>query len=288
MTLDGRNAVQADDRDELLSALRELDLPPDEVATLLPVARRLGAWVDPRVTPADQGRLLAVLGAALPQPVPVRQQIRERLARRGQLARLLATVHSQVSVLRLSFWVLSAVLALLGIVIELAPAQNGLSLLWLRALAPLLAYLSVASVFRGAGLQTLEWELACPPSALQLISARLVIVLGYDIALGLLLSLVAWSQGEGSFLVVTLHWLVPLLLVAGLALALSLRFSLPVAVGVPYGAWLALLIVTAGSQGGVLSPRGEVALGLAGIALLTFALWRLTWQIPDHLLAEAA
>jgi hypothetical protein len=229
-----------------------------------------------------------VLGAALPQRSSVRQAVRAHLARRGQLARLLATVHSQVSVLRLSFWVLSALLALLGIIIELAPAQNGLSLLWLRALAPLLAYLSVASVFRGAGLHTLEWELACPPSALQLISARLVIVLGYDIALGLLLSLVAWGQGEGSFLMVTLHWLVPLLLVAGLALALSLRFSVPVAVGVPYGAWLALLIVTAGSQGSVLSPRGEVALGLAGIALLAFALWRLTRQIPDHLLPAAA
>jgi hypothetical protein len=280
--------VNADNHDELVSALRELDAPPGEVAAFLPVVRRMAAWSDPRITPADQVRLLAVLGAALPQRSPIRQEIREHLARRSQLARLLATVHSQVSVLRLSFWVLSGVLAVLGIIIVLAPAQNGLSLLWLRALAPLLAYLSVASVFRSAGLRTLEWELACPPSALQLIIARLVIVLGYDIALGMLLSLVSWSQGQGSFLVVTLHWLVPLLLVSGLALALSLRLSVPVAIGVPYGAWLALLIVGAGHQGGVLSVQGEMLLGLAGVALLAFALWRLTRQLPGHLLPEAA
>ncbi len=280
--------MTVDNHDELLETLRELDTTPVELAALLPIVRRMTAWSDPRITPADQERLLAVLGEALPQRSPIRQAVQEHLARRSHLASLLATVHSQVGVLRLSFWVLSGMLALLGVAIELVPAPNGFSLFWLRALAPLLAYLGFASMFRSAGLQTLECELACPPSAFQLIIARLVIVLSYDIALGLMLSLVGWTQGEGSFLVITLHWLVPLLLIAGLALVLSLRLPVPVAVGLPYGGWLVLLVLGAGHLESILSVRGELLLGLAGVALLAFALWRFTYQLPRHFMSAIA
>ena len=286
--------MNLDNHDELAEALRELDTTPDELAAWAPLVQRMAVWSDPRITPTDQGRLLAVLGEALSQRSPVRQAIREHLARRNQLAALLTTVHSQVSVLRPSFWVLSGVLVLLGVAIELVPVQSGFSLFWLRALAPLLAYLGVASIFRGAGSQTLECELACPPSVFQLIIARLVIVLSYDIALGMLLSLVGWTQGEGSFLAVTLHWLVPLLLIAGLALVLLLRLPVPMAVGAPYGGWLALLALGAGHLGhlghleSVLSVQGELLLGLAGVMLLAVALWRFTYQLPRHLLSLAA
>lgn len=278
--------MNRDNHDELMASLRELDATPEDLAAWVPIVQQMAAWPEQRITPADQGRLLAALGEALPQPSPVRQAIREHLARRSRLANLLATVHSQVSVLRLSFWVLSGMLVVLGVVIELIPSQNTVSLVWLRALAPLLAYLSVASMFRSARLQTLEWELACPPSALQLIIVRLVIVLGYDIALGLILSLVGSTQGEGSFLVVTLHWLVPLLLIAGLALVLSLRLPVLFAAGLAYSGWLVMLALAAGHIESLLSFQVEVLLGLVGIMLLAFALWRFTRQLPRHFLAS--
>jgi hypothetical protein len=190
-----------------------------------------------------------------------------------------------VSVLRFTFWMLSAVIGLLGAIIELS-TQNPAAIAWLRALAPLLAFLSVASVFRGVGLRTLEWELACPPSALQLIMARLVVVLGYDACLGLILSLVGWAHG-GSFLVVTLYWLVPFLLVAGLALILSLWLPVALAAALAYCSWVVLLFLGSGQLDMLLSSGGELILGLTGVVLLIVAIWRFTRQMPRHFLSAA-
>ncbi len=174
---------------------------------------------------------------------------------------------------------------MLGVTIELAIPHNTALVSWIRALAPLLAYLSVASAFRGVGLHTLEWELACPPSALQLIIARLVIVLGYDVCLGTLLSLVTWALGGGSFLAVTLYWLVPLLLVAGLALVLSLWHSVSLAAALAYSSWLALLFLSSSHLYILLSFHGELILGVAGLFMLVVAIWSFTRQVPRHFLS---
>ena len=87
----------------------------------------------------------------------------------------------------------------------------------------------------------LELELVCPPSPLQLVMARLVIVLGYDVGLGLALGLVLWAGGAEHVLALTLSWLMPLLLVVGLALLLSLRLPVQAAASLAYGSWLAIL-----------------------------------------------
>ena len=106
--------------------------------------------------------------------------------------------------------------------------------------------------------------------------ARLVIVLGYDVALGFALSLVLWAGGTGQVLLLTLSWLMPLLLVAGLALLLSLRLAVEAAASVAYASWLAVLalITTANLQTLLLGPQLSL-LGCAGLALLIIALLRL-------------
>jgi hypothetical protein len=246
-----RRPVKSDNHDDLVEALRELDATPAETTAWVPIVQQLTAWPDRRITPADKGHLMSVLGQEMPQRSVVRQAIHERLARQNRLVTLLTTAHSQVSMLRFTFWMLSAVIVLLGAIIELS-TRNPAAIAWLRALAPLLAFLSVASVFRGVGLRTLEWELACPPSALQLIMARLVVVLGYDACLGLILSLIGWAHG-GSFLVVTLYWLVPFLLVAGLALTLSLWLPVALAAALAYCSWVVLLFLGSGQLNMLLS-----------------------------------
>lgn len=278
--------MDKNDGADLEEALRELDADPAEIAAWTPMVRQLAEWPERRITPADRGYLLSVLEQAMPLHSAVRQAIRERLAQRNQLVTLLRTARAQVSVLRLPFWIFSLVIVLTGAIIELS-TQNPLAITWLRALAPLLAYLSVTSAFRGVRLHTLEWELACPPSALQLIVARLVVVLGYDVCLGLFLSLVGWVHGSGSFLVVTLYWLIPLLLVAGLALVLSLWLSILLATALAYSSWLLLLVLSTGYLDILLSPSGELLLGGVGIVMLVITLWRFTLQIPRHLLATA-
>jgi hypothetical protein len=146
----------------------------------------------------------------------------------------------------------------------------------LRAFGPLLAYLSTVSAFRAADLQVLEFELVCPPSLLQLTIARLVIVLSYDVGLGLLLSLFFWIGRSAGVLNLTLSWLMPLLLVAGLALFLSLWMKVRIAALLAYSGWLIALLVSvtvraAGHAAPLLSLSGAVVTGLVGLALLVIA-----------------
>lgn len=266
--------MDTNNRDDLRERLRELDATPAEIAAWTPLVRRLEEWPEGHITRASQGHLLSVLEQAMPLHSAVRQAIREQKPRRATA--LLVTARTQVSLFGLGFWLVSALVTLLGAAVVLGrmiPDQE----LALRASGPLLAYLGTIVAFRGRGARVLELELVCLPSPLQLAIARLVIVLGYDVGLSLVLSLVLWAGGSGQVLVLTLAWFMPLLLVAGLALLLMLRFSVQAASAVAYGSWLAFLAISAVShlQGLLLAPALLVLPGCIGLAELALALLRM-------------
>jgi hypothetical protein len=267
----------------MADALREQGATQAESADLLPALLRLGEWQAPRPDPTQTQLLLARLEKELGAVSPVRQAIRENRQRR--IAFLLTTARAQVSLLGLGFWLVSALITALGAVVVLTRLLPDEALL-LRASGPLLAYMGIVVAFRGRGVRVLEMELVCLPSPLQLAVARLVIVLGYDVALGLGLSLVFWAGGTGQALLLTLSWLMPLLLVAGLALILSLRLTVQAAASVAYVSWLAVVaITTASNLHTLLLAPGLSLLGCIGLALLLVALLRLH---PDmnHLLPQ--
>jgi hypothetical protein len=278
---------QMTDDDHLADLLREQGATATEIAAWTRIAQRLADLPERQVTPAETERLLATLAPHLPIYSPVRQAQRARTAHRrggiGWSLDLVTLARAQVSVLRLPFWIASAGITLLGAYIELS-SKAGNSGLLLQALGPLLAFLGIRSAFRGAGLYTLEYELACPPSPMQLVVARLVVVLGYDSGLGLCLAAALWRSGNASFLAVTLHWLMPLLLVAGLALLLSLRLSSELAAGLAYAGWLGTLaFVTYGThaQAAVMqSIELNLALGAVGLILLGIAACRFPADVP--------
>src|SRR6266566_9287944 len=261
--------------EQLAEALREQGATPEERADLLPALRRLSEWQAPQPEPADTRRLLARLATELPAPSPVRQAIREHRQRTG-IFWLLATARAQVSLFGPAFWLVSALVTLVGAVVVLSKVLPDQELV-LRASGPLLAYLGTIVAFRGPGLRVLELELVCLPSPLQLALARLVIVLGYDVGLGLALSLALWASGTGQVLALTLAWLMPLFLVAGLALLLSLRLPVRAAASLAYGSWLAILTLgsTSPLQVFLLSPALAVLPGCIGLVLLFIALLRL-------------
>jgi hypothetical protein len=188
-----------------------------------------------------------------------------------------------VRVLRPAFWLVSACIALAGLSFELASVPLDRVLL-IRALSPLLVYLGITSALRGVHLHTLESELGCPNSVVQLTVARIVVVLGFDVALGLLLSIPVWLGGSDSALAVTLYWLAPLLLVAGLALVLSLYLDVKIAAGIAYAVWIGGLMLAyagslAASQVGAHLPGipglvTEMALGVVGLGLLVAGVLR--------------
>ena len=263
--------------EQLTDALREQGASPEECADLLPAVRRLSEWQAPQPESADTRRLLARLATELPALSPVRQAIREYQQRkRASVSWLLATARTQVSLFGLAFWLVSALVTLIGAWVVLSKVFPDQKLV-LYASGPLLAYLGTIIAFRGSGLRTLELELVCLPSPLQLAMARLVIVLGYDVGLGLALSLALWAGGTGQVLELTLSWLMPLLLVAGLALLLSLRLSVQAAASLAYGIWLAVLAIgsTSHLQALLPAPALEVLPGCIGLALLAIALLRI-------------
>ena len=273
--------MNTNDRDDLRERLRELDATPAEIAAWTPLVRRLAEWPERHITQASQRHLLSVLEQAMPLHSAVRQAIREQKPRR--VTTLLAIARAQVSLFGLGFWLVSALITLVGAVVVLriitmAPDQAWvLAALVLRISGPLLSYLGTIVAFRGRGTRVLELELVCLSSPLQLALARLVIVLGYDVGLGLALGLLLWAGNSGQVLALTLSWLMPLLLVAGLALLLSLRLSIRTAASLAYGSWLAFVGISAVPpfQTLLLSPALLVLPGGIGLAGLTIALLRM-------------
>ena len=271
--------------EQLADMLREQGATPEECADLLPALRRLSEWQAPQPDPADTRRLLARLAPALPALSPVRQAIREH--RQHRIFWLLATARAQVSLFGLGFWLVSALVTLVGagvvsnnVLVDAGVASSNVlpvQEVILRASGPLLAYLGTIVAFRGRGARVLELELVCLPSPLQLALARLVIVLGYDVGLSLALSLALWAGGTEQVLALTLSWFMPLLLVAGLALLLSLRLPVRAAASLAYGSWLAILTLgsTSPLQVFLLSPAFAVLPGCIGLVLLVIALLRL-------------
>jgi hypothetical protein len=194
---------------------------------------------------------------------------------------------AQVSLFGLSFWLVSALITLVGagaVLGHLLPAQDVL----LSIIGPFLGYLGTIVAFRGPGVQVLELELVCLPSPWQLALARLVIILGYDLGLGFVLGLALWASGTEQVLALLLSWFMPVVLVAGLALLLSLRLSVQIAAALSYGSWLAVLALDTISplQALLFTPLSHVLLGCLGLALLATVLLHLHAAMP-HLLPRA-
>ncbi|MGH2496322.1 MAG: hypothetical protein ACRDIV_16620 [Ktedonobacteraceae bacterium] len=266
-----------DSSEHMLEALGEQGMSPEEAAEFAPQLLKQAEWQAPVPSPADTRRLLVSLQPFMPRVSPVRQAVQARWTRpRAAFINMLALVRAQVSILHISFWLASLVITLLGAVVVFGSAAAAQDV-FLRAFGPLLAYLSTVSAFRAADIQALEFELACPPSLLQLTIARLVIVLSYDVGLGLLLSLFLLIDRSTSVLNLTLSWLMPLLLVAGLALLLSLWMKVRTAALLAYSGWLAALVVSIAARSDgyaapLLSLNGAVVTGLVGMVLLLVAL----------------
>jgi hypothetical protein len=270
--------------DQLAETLRGQGADLSELADLVPILGRLSEWQAPEPSPAETERLFTLLATELPTPSYVRAAIRLHRQRQGTGIRyLLATACTQVSLFGPAFWLVSALITFVGAVAVLGidSIQPGQQLvvqaLLLRASGPLLAYLGTVMAFRSTQGRALELELVCLPSPLQLALARLLIVLGYDIGLGLALCLMLALGSTGQLLSLILSWFMPLLLVTGLALLLSLRFSIQIAASVAYGSWLVLLTIQATSilELVPVTPQAEALLGGLGLMLLAIALMRL-------------
>ncbi len=259
----------------LARALAEQGLAPEGVTELLPPLLHLAEEM-PTPTMAETDRLIQRLRPLAPAPSDIRRALARYPATPWKECRtLLALARIQVRICRPAFWGSSGVIALIGLFAALGGGIPNALVLYVAG--PLLGYLGVAIAFRGATLCLIECELACPPSPRQLGLARLVLVLGYDLALGLLGSALLCRWDGNGLRTIALHWLAPLLLVAGLGFALSLRLPLPLATGSSYAIWLNALLLFwtthATDRTVIFAASTEITLALIGLVLLGVALY---------------
>ena len=295
----GNEHAQPDLTGKLADALREQGESAQDIASLLPALEALAHWKAPAPTQEDTQQLIETLVPLLrvrdapsrPGLSAVRAARERQMRSKGAwLGQMLDVAFAQVGLLRPSFWLASAFLTGLGMLVLFYYEGVQVAAV-LRALGPLLAILGVSAVFRSVRLRTLEIELSCPISPMRLALARLALVLGYDIALGLVLSLGLWAAREpgvgSSVVTLMLHWLAPLLAVSGVALLFSLRLPTEAAAGLAYGLWLSLLAfsLAEGAPGRLraLLESGEGVLALFGLGLLAIGIARSRVAVPHML-----
>ncbi|HEY4027984.1 MAG TPA: hypothetical protein VGO86_16270 [Candidatus Dormibacteraeota bacterium] len=262
------------ERQRLARALAEQGLAGDEAADLLPDVQRLVAWAPEAPRPEETRRLLAALSPHVPARRP---------ALRAEFERLVALALTQATVLRLGFWTGSAAVMLVGVALLLAAPDLSRSLVFLLA-GPLLAYLGTAAGFRGESLRVLEVEFACPVTPRQLTVARLLVIVGYQAAVGTALTAVLSTAGGASWLAMTLLWLAPMLVGTGATLLGSLRAGVARAGALVYAAWI-LVAVTSWrvGLGWIASPAAELGLVALGLALTAAAVALLPAAVPRAL-----
>ena len=145
--------------------------------------------------------------------------------RAGTVASLVAAIRSQIPVVGLPFWLACALVIVLGVLVGNLWFQPLVSPLLLTA--PPLAALGVGYAFRAVDAGMAELERACPAHPVELALSRLLLVVGFDLALALLL--LPWNTGaslvSGGDAGLILDWLAPLLLSSGVSALGTQRYG---------------------------------------------------------------
>ena len=221
--------------ERLLDKLRQDTDLPEETEQLLPVVQRLNAWQAPMPTRAGTARLVASLQPALPLRHPPS-------ALRYPPSAIWQLMRAQLGVVRHEIWAASALVMLLGVLVTLAmygPAASGATLPFVLV-APIVAAVGIAFLYGPAVNPALEIELAAPASPRMILLARLVLVFGFDLGLGLAGSAaLAFLRAEISFWPLVSTWLAPMAFLSTLALLLTVLTLEPnMGILVSLGLWI--------------------------------------------------
>jgi hypothetical protein len=195
------------------------------------------------------------------------------------LPTVLQLVRPQLMLLSKWFVLVSVLLLLAGLV--LANEAHGNAFKFLTNAAPLLGILTVFFEFRAKLSGMDELEAVCPYSPAQLATARLIVALGYDILLCLAVTpLVSFWQGRLLWQVM-LGWFAPLLMMLGVALAVSLHLRIINGCLVAAVLWVLQLAASEGRIAALAPLHNRTALvmdlirlGVGGLLLIyTYLRW---------------
>jgi hypothetical protein len=177
----------------------------------------LEQWPVPQPSAEDTARLVEVLAEAM-HPAPMRWY--QRLLNLWPLLLL----WTQARVVRSEIWIASTLVMVLGTAVTIANVQPQ-NMLPLALLAPLVSAFGVGMLYDSDVVLMLELEDATRATARVLLLARLTLVFGFNLLLGLLGSVVLTIfRAELSLWPLIVSWLVPMTFLSALAFLLSVMF----------------------------------------------------------------
>jgi hypothetical protein len=201
------------DKDELLAKLMEDMGSAEEAEGLRPVVAKLAGWQAPRPAAQETARLIRRLELVLPA-----EETASPFSLRLQWAYWL--LRAQARVVRHEIWGGSLFVMVLGVLVTLAADRAALPFV---LIAPLVAAVGVAFLYGSGGEPTLEIELATPVSPRFVLLARLSLLFGVDLLLGLAGSVIlSLLRTEISLWPLVMAWLAPMAFLSALALLISL------------------------------------------------------------------
>lgn len=247
-TLDKHKNQPINERAQALAHdLRDFELKERaELGNLHPLAEKLAHY---DVAAPDSTRLLAALEGIAPAPQNSISYIEESgleaeakveiKSPYGAISHWLRLAQAQTSLLETPFWWASGLLILVGALIG-ANTNGGITAALFALFAPLLAAGGVAYMFRPATRGLWELERISPVSPVELLYARLALILAINAAFALVLLPFVWNQM--ALWRVLLIWFGPMIGLAGIALYISVRWSTLAGMIIPMGLWTGLLV----------------------------------------------
>ncbi len=280
--MSGQKKVMTDLERVLGFTLTDLELEVDktEAAELAQAALQLQRFTAPEPTKASAQRLLQAVRRYVPENAPprFRQTMQQAgVPKAGFSLSLLTLIRPQISLLGRPFWAATVLLLLLATWLVLLPNNTGQ--LPLLMFAPLTGALGIVYAFRSTDERVLELEAASAMTWQQLVLARMILIIGMNVAVLSAVTLISALLLPGFPIgLLMLSWLAPLLLWASIALNVSLRFGHWAGMVTSFAAWgLQIIVRLTLPQWDLFSlpgSIGEIALRLALVilALATLAL----------------
>lgn len=224
-------------------------LSPDEQAelgNLEPMAAQLAGYVAPQPSPAETARLLAHLRPLVAARAAAEERLDdpEEFLPEGEAPTgprfWLRLAWSQTALIEPAFWWASGAVLLLGLFLG---ALDGAAATLFALFGPVLAAGAVAYAFRPATRSLGELERACPIQPLELVYARLSLVLSFNLLVVLASLGSVWMQEPRAVLWrLVIAWLGPLMALAGVALYTTVRWGAIAGAAVPLTLWAGLVM----------------------------------------------
>lgn len=202
-----------------------------EAESLLATVEALKRWPAPEPTSESTAQLIALLSAELPRKENRWYQLAEWWP--------WLLVRAQMRIVRQEIWIASLLVMVLGTLVTLGEYTSNAGTLPFVLIAPLVTAVSVAYLYGPEVDAALEIELSMPISPRLVLLARLALVFGFDLILGIGASVVlATVHAELSLWSLVMTWLAPMAFLSALAFVLSIIWMEPlVGVAVSLGLW---------------------------------------------------